>query len=53
VSAVADNQAETLQQLTPLPKANGMPRAAKQKAKQLNELNQLINNKLLQLENCP
>ena len=40
-------------QLTLLAKANGMRRAAREKAEQLKEVNQLIDNKLLELENCP
>jgi len=47
------DQAEKLQQLTLLAKANSMRRAAREKAEQLKELNQLIDNKLLELENCP
>ena len=56
LSAAADDfseQAEKLQQLTLLAKANGMRRAAREKGDQLKELNQLIDNKLLELENCP
>jgi len=33
--------------------ADGMRRAAREKAEQLKEVNQLIDNKLLELENCP
>jgi len=33
--------------------ANGIRRAAREKAEQLKEVNQLIDNKLLELENCP
>jgi len=46
------DEAEKLQQLTLLAKANGMRRAAREKAVQRKELNQLIDNKLLELENC-
>jgi len=56
LSASADDfadQAEKLQQLTLLAKANGMQRAAREKAAQLKELNQLIDNKLSEVENCP
>jgi len=56
LSTAADDfseQAEKSQQLTLLAKANGMRRAAREKEDQLKELNQLIDNKLLELENCP
>ena len=56
LSTAADDfseQAEKSQQLTLPAKANGMRRAAREKAEQLKEVNQLINNKLLELENCP
>ena len=46
-------QAEKSQQLTLLAKANGMRRAAREKADKLKEVNQLLDNKLLELENCP
>jgi len=55
LSATADDfahQAETLQKLPLVAKANSMQRAAREKADQLKELNQLIDNKLLELENC-
>jgi len=56
LSASADDfadQAEKLQKLPLLAKANGMRRAAREKADQLKDLNHLIDNKLLELENCP
>jgi len=56
LSTAADDfseQAEKSQQLTLPAKANGMHRAAREKGDQLKELNQLIDNKLLELENCP
>ena len=52
LSTAADDfseQAEKSQQLTLLAKANGMRRAAREKADQLKEVNQLIDNKPLQL----
>ena len=56
LSASADDfadQAEKLQKLPLLAKANGMWRAAREKADQLKELSQLIDKKLLELENSP
>jgi len=56
LSAAADDlsdQAEKLQKLPLVAKANIMRRAARDKAEQLKELNQLIDNKVLELENCP
>ena len=56
VSASADDfadKAEKLQKLPLLAKADSMWRAAGEKADQLKELNQLIDNKLLEQENCP
>ena len=47
------NKQRKSQQLILLAKANGMRRAAREKAEQLKEVNQLINNKLLKVENCP
>jgi len=47
------DEAEKLHQLTIQAKANGMRRATREKAAQLKELNQLIDNKLSELENCP
>jgi len=55
LSASADDfsdQTEKLQKLPLLAKANGMQRAAREKANQVKALNQLIDNKLLELENC-
>jgi len=56
LSASADDftdQAEKLQKLPLLAKANGVQRAAREKLDQLKELNQLIDNKLSEQENCP
>ena len=56
LSTAADDfsdQAEKLQKLPLLAKANGMRRAAREKAEQLKELNQLIGNKQSELANCP
>ena len=53
-SASADNfadEAEKLQKLQLLANANGMQRAARHE--QVKELHHLIDNKLLELENCP
>jgi len=56
LSTAADDlsdQSEKLQKLTLVAKANSMRRAARDKTEQLKELNQLIDNKVLELENCP
>jgi len=56
LSASADDfadQAEKLQKLPLLAKANSMRQAPKEKADQLKELNQRIDNKMLELEKCP
>ena len=56
LSAAADDfseKAEKLQQLTLVAKANGMRRAAREKTEELKEMNQLIDNKMLELANYP
>jgi len=56
LSTAADDfsvQAEKLQKLPLLAKANSMRRAARKKTEQLKGLNQLIDNKQSELANCP